>query len=122
MIKPKPAVKPQPVVMPVPEVHIDPVPVAVSDKAKHASKTKYSVLGCPSEEKHPIEFLAYGQPPKSRRKEDGTFYVTNSDQLVCNGCKESFSISSRGGFYSCQDTCDFNICVKCARCPGGHTL
>ena len=69
--------------------------VETSQKEKHAAKTKHTVLECPSvaEEKHPIEFLAQGQPPKSRRKEDGTFYVSNSDQLVCNGCNESFSIS-----------------------------
>ena len=59
---------------------------------------------------------------KLRLMPDGSVRESQSDTLNCNSCAQNFSRQERGGHYSCIATCSYDLCIKCARCPEGHTL
>ena len=70
---------------------------------------------------HPIQLFRTGET-KRRRNAQNNIHVYQGDLLICNSCRKHFTISSRGGSYSCRELCDFDLCVNCTRCANGHLL
>ena len=58
---------------------------------------------------------------KRRTNRAGQIYVSNSDRMVCNGCRKMFKLAPRGS-YSCVEACDFDLCMDCSTCDKGHML
>ena len=69
---------------------------------------------------HKIQFFRSTDSQKVRRNDAGVLIPNLPDTITCNACQNDFSIQSRGGHYSCAQDCDFDLCVKCARCNEGH--
>jgi len=76
-------------------------------------------LCCP--ENHPVQLYAPGAT-KQRRRGNGSLYTSAGSSLICNGCRQHFQTADLGGYFSCAQTCDFDLCPKCARCNNGHTF
>ena len=76
-------------------------------------------LKCP--ESHVLRFYAHGEI-RSRKDSLGSSFVSTANNLCCSACKEDFSIAELGGYYSCDEECDYDVCLKCARCDSGHLL
>ena len=62
---------------------------------------------------HPVIFYPTGTNKQRRHKEGGSIHISLEDNFICNSCENNFSIARQGGLYSCEDTCDFNICTSC---------
>ena len=50
---------------------------------------------------------------KQRRHKEGSIHISLEDHYTCTSCEQSFSISRCGGLFSCEHTCDFNMCHGC---------
>ena len=69
---------------------------------------------------HPVIFFPTGHVKNRVTARGMSAYA--GDLLNCDGCRQQFSIASRGGFYSCGQPCDFDLCIKCTRCHNGHQM
>ena len=37
--------------------------------------------------------------------------------LVCRRCCQDISVETMGGYFTCNEACDFNICINCYDIP-----
>ena len=66
---------------------------------------------------HPVIFC--GKDPKQRVGDDGQ-PIENTNSLCCDSCGTTFRMSQ--GYYSCAQSCDFDLCGKCAADLKGNIL
>ena len=73
---------------------------------------------------HTVRFYPNGVS-KTRRIQTEVRVIIEKVHLpnrICNCCLENFVIADHGGYYSCEENCDFDLCAACGRCGvGGHT-
>ena len=66
---------------------------------------------------HPV--MSHGKKNKSRADENGK-PLPDENRLKCDSCGKKFTVQD--GFYSCAETCDFDLCSNCAADPKGNIL
>ena len=60
--------------------------------------------------------------PKMRENGQGGTHAASHLNLVCAACGQNCEAARFGGSFSCVQQCDFDLCVFCVRCAGGHTM
>ena len=56
--------------------------------------------------------------PKRRMMESGALQ-TYAGVLDCNVCHYEIDGSNECFFFTCEETCDYDICLDCLTCPAG---
>lgn len=59
--------------------------------------------------------------PKIRMMESGALQAYRG-VLDCNSCHHEIDGSNDYFFFTCADTCDYDICLDCLTCPAGKQL
>ena len=66
--------------------------------------------------------IFYPEGTHKKRDNGSGPYTSTSTQLGCNGCGNMFEVSEHGGYYSCRELCDWDMCPKCLLCDNKHQL
>ena len=74
-------------------------------------------LTCPKD--HVI--ICHGNTPKEIRFDESWQVMTDYDTVNCYSCKQTVRITDEF-YYSCEETCDFNLCENCATDGKGNIL
>ena len=83
-----------------------------SSRNDYNSQIPYSNVTCFAG--HRIRFFPSGYR-KQRKDGRGKIIMHKPSSFRCKGCQNLFMLGAKG-YYSCDKTCDFDLCFKCMTC------
>ena len=90
-------------------------PMAIPRVVELQPKKPTNKLTC--KKGHPV--ICWGTHAKPRKDENGKA-LPKKEHLQCDGCKRKFKMNQT--YYSCAQSCDFDLCIKCSADPKGGIL